>query len=99
MYENDFPDCRECRDSVLFVDDDTDCVSEKNPMVLVERLQREANNSCEWLKDNRMCVRVSHSKNFKRFISFHFFSYVKLNFKWGLLTNILLIFNSYTPKN
>ena len=54
--ENDFPACREEGESVLFVDDDTDCVSDANPDTLIEKMQHEADNSCDWLQDTRMCI-------------------------------------------
>ena len=56
------PDCHEEAESVIFVDDDTDSVSAKNPEDLVEKLQREVNNSVNWLKDNRLCVAGDKSK-------------------------------------
>ena len=56
------PDCHEEAESVIFVDDDTDSVSAKNPEELVEKLQREVNNSVNWLKDNRLCVAGDKSK-------------------------------------
>ena len=54
--ENDFPACRVEGESVLFVDDDTDAVSEADPATLVAKLLQEAEHSCDWLQDNRMCV-------------------------------------------
>ena len=60
--ENDFPACRAEGDSVLFVDDDTDCVSDADPDCLVKKMQHEADNSCDWLRDNRMCVAGDKSK-------------------------------------
>ena len=60
--ENDFPACRVNGDSVLFVDDDTDCVSCSDPDILQERIQHEAEQSCNWLKDNRMVVAGEKSK-------------------------------------
>ena len=42
---NDMPDCHDETESVVFVDDDTDSVSAKNPEELVEKLQREVNKS------------------------------------------------------
>ena len=59
---NDMPDCHEEAESEIFVDDDTDSVSAKNPEELVEKLQREVNNSVNWLKDNRLCVAGDKSK-------------------------------------
>ena len=46
----------------MFVDDDTDCVSDGEERNLMEKIQREADNSCDWLKDNRMCVAGEKSK-------------------------------------
>ena len=60
--ENDFPACRENGESVLFIDDDTDCVSDANPAMLKEKIQKEADNSCDWLRDNRMSVAGDKSK-------------------------------------
>ena len=60
--ENDFPACRVEGESVLFVDDDTDAVSEADPVTLVAKLQQEAEHSCDWLQDNRMCVAGHKSK-------------------------------------
>lgn len=60
--ENDFPACRVEGESVLFVDDDTDCVSDSDPGKLIEKIELEAGRSCDWLKDNRMCVAGDKSK-------------------------------------
>ena len=60
--ENDFPGCRSEGDSVLFVDDDSDVVSDPDPEALLQRIQHEADLSCEWLRDNRMCVAGEKSK-------------------------------------
>ena len=60
--ENDFPDCRTEGESVLFVDDDSDLVDDDIPEHLLIKIQHEANLSCNWLKDNRMCVAGDKSK-------------------------------------
>ena len=60
--ENDFPACRSEGDSVLFVDDDTDVVSDRDPEKLMNKIQKEADLSCNWLTDNRMCVAGEKSK-------------------------------------
>ena len=60
--ENDFPACRDEGDSVLFVDDDSDVVSDQDPKELVQKIQKEANLSCDWLQDNRMVVAGEKSK-------------------------------------
>ena len=49
IHENDFPACRSEGDSVMFVDDDSDVVSDPEPVQLLEKLQHEANLSCNWL--------------------------------------------------
>ena len=46
----------------MYVDDDTDVVHESDPEKLKEKIQLEAYNSCQWLKDNRMCVAGEESK-------------------------------------
>ena len=60
--ENDFPACRVEGESGVFVDDDTDTVSDVNPDILLDKMQKEADNSCDWLRDTRMCVAGQKSK-------------------------------------
>ena len=60
--QNDFPGCRDEGSSVLFVDDDTDIVNKKDPDDLAVTLQTEADNSCAWLKDNKMIVAGDKTK-------------------------------------
>ena len=62
IYENDFPAVRLEGESVMFVDDNTDCVSCEDPAELVNSIQSEANRSCDWLRDNNMCVAGHKSK-------------------------------------
>ena len=62
IHENDFPACRTEGDSVMFVDDDSDVVSDPDPVQLLDKLQHEANLSCDWLKDNKMVVAGDKSK-------------------------------------
>jgi hypothetical protein len=59
---NDLPDCHEEGKSVVFVDDDTASVHAGHPDQLVEKLQREVNNTVSWLKDNTLCVAGDKSK-------------------------------------
>ena len=54
VFYNDFPDVREDGESVLYADDDTDTISEKDPDILQAKIQREANLCTEWVKD--LCV-------------------------------------------
>ena len=54
-----FHDEGEC---VVYVDDGTDSVHAGHPDQLVEKLQREVNNTVSWLKDNRLCVAGDKSK-------------------------------------
>ena len=60
--ENDFPACRVEGESILFIDDDTDCVSDSNPESLERKIQSEAEHSADWLRDNRMVVAGEKSK-------------------------------------
>ena len=59
---NDLPACHDEGDSIVYVDDDSDTVSAKNPEDLKESIEHEAGNSAQWLKDNRLCVAGSKSK-------------------------------------
>lgn len=54
LFYNDFPDSTEEGESVVYADDDTDNVSDSDPNVLQEKIQREANRSTDWVSDNRM---------------------------------------------
>jgi len=60
--ENDFPDFHSEGESVLFVDDDNDIVHGLDQNELLDKIQKEADISCSWLKDNRMCVAGDKSK-------------------------------------
>ena len=53
---NDFPACHQEAESIVYVDDDSDIVSNKDPEHLRESIEQEAGNSAQWLKDNRLCV-------------------------------------------
>ena len=59
---NDFPACHEEGDAVVYVDDDSDFAKDKKPAILREKIQTEADNSAQWLKDNRLCVAGEKSK-------------------------------------
>ena len=59
---NDLPACHQEGDSIVYVDDDSDTVSAKDPKVLRNSIEREAGNSAQWLKDNRLCVAGDKSK-------------------------------------
>ena len=62
IMSNDFPACHDEGEAVVYVDDDSDFVSDKDPNVLIEKIQAEASNSSQWLKDNRLCVAGEKSK-------------------------------------
>ena len=62
IFFNDFPDVREDGDSVLYADDDTDTVSDSDADSLQARIQREANLSTAWVKDNRLVCSGSKTK-------------------------------------
>ena len=54
IFNNDYPASSVEGTSVLFADDDTDNVSDKNPMELKRKIQSEANRSTSCVKDNKM---------------------------------------------
>ena len=62
IFSNDFPDCNEDGESVLYVDDDTDVIHDHDPDHLLQKIQVQADRSAGWLKDNRMCVSGDKSK-------------------------------------
>ena len=51
---NDFPEVRDEVTSVIYAYDDTDNVSDNDPISLQHKIQREANLSTSWVKDNKM---------------------------------------------
>ena len=59
---NDFPACHEEGEVVVYVDDDSDFVRDKDITNLIEKIQSEAENSTQWLSDNRLCVAEGKSK-------------------------------------
>ena len=59
---NDFPDCHEHGEGVVYVDDDSDTVHNADPVQLSELIEKEAQNSADWLTDNRLCVAEEKSK-------------------------------------
>ena len=59
---NDLPACHDEGESVVYVDDNSDTVSAKDPAVLKDSIEREAGNSAQWLTDNRLCVAGNKSK-------------------------------------
>ena len=62
IFYNDFPDVREEGSSVIYADDDTDNVSDKNLQNLQAKIQREANLSTAWVKDNKLVCSGSKTK-------------------------------------
>ena len=54
IYMNDFPEHSDLGQNVLYADDDTENVTDKNPDVLQEKLQKQANSSMQWIQDNAM---------------------------------------------
>ena len=59
---NDFPACHEEGEAVVYVDDDSDFVKDKEPAILNEKIQNETEKSAQWLKDNRLCVAGEKTK-------------------------------------
>ena len=62
IHSNDLPACHHQGESIVYVDDDSDSVHAKDPEVLVNLIEQEANNSASWMKDNRLCVAGEKSK-------------------------------------
>ena len=54
IFYNDFAATAEEGDSIVYADDDTENVHDKDPIQLLIKLQREADRATEWVKDNRM---------------------------------------------
>jgi hypothetical protein len=59
---NDVPACHDSGEAVVYVDDDSKFVKSKDPARLKELIQIEAENSAQWLKDNRLWVAGEKSK-------------------------------------
>ena len=62
IFYNDFPEVREEGTSVIYADDDTDNVSDNDPISLQQKIQREANLSTSWVKDNKLVCSGSKTK-------------------------------------
>ena len=54
IFQNDFPASSDEGESVLYADDDSDIVSDKDPDILQEKIQMKADKSTEWFRDNGM---------------------------------------------
>ena len=59
---NDFPACHDEGEAVVYVDDDSDFTKDKDLDNLIEKIQIEAENSSQWLRDNRLCVAGEKTK-------------------------------------
>ena len=51
---NDFNDHSEEGQDVLYADDDTSCVSVRDPEVLKEKIQTKANSTTDWINNKSM---------------------------------------------
>ena len=63
--QNDLPDATEVDDGgqcVCFVDDETEQVSDFNPVTLQNKLQHRIYNAANWLADNMMIISLEKSK-------------------------------------
>ena len=54
VFENDFPASSEDSEAILFVDDDTENISDCNEVDLKDKVQRMAKSSTQWVRDNDM---------------------------------------------
>ena len=62
IFNNDFPASAKEGSSVLYADDDTDTVHNKDTEELKEKILREADRSTDWVADNRMVCSGSKTK-------------------------------------
>ena len=62
IFNNDFPASSVEGTSVLFADDDTDNVSDKDAEELQRKIQREADRSTSWVLDNKMACAGDKTK-------------------------------------
>ena len=62
IFYNDFPHVREEGSSVVYADDDTDNVSDGCPLSLQHKIQREADLSTAWVRDNKMVCSGAKTK-------------------------------------
>ena len=62
IFYNDFPYVREECSSIVYADDDTDNVSSKDPHLLQQKIQREADLSTSWVHDNKLVCSGSKTK-------------------------------------
>ena len=62
IYLNDFPDHSDLGEDVLYADDDSGHVQDKDPEVLQAKLQNFANSSTLWIQDNRMICSAAKTK-------------------------------------
>ena len=53
---------REAGESILYADDDTDNCSHKDPLVLQDMIQHEANLSTQWVHDNKLVCSGAKTK-------------------------------------
>ena len=62
IFYNDFPDVRDDGTSILYADDDTDNIRDKNPNTLEQKIQEVANKSTSWVSDNKLVCSGSKTK-------------------------------------
>ena len=54
IYMNDFPEHSDLGQNILYPDDDSENVTDKNPDDLQEKLQKQADSSVQLIQDNEM---------------------------------------------
>ena len=62
IYMNDFPEHSDLGQNILYADDDTENVTDKNADTLQEKLQKQADSSVQWIQDNKMLVSGDKTK-------------------------------------
>ena len=54
IFMNDFPEHSDLGENILYADDDTENVSDKDPDTLQNKIQKQADSSVQWIEDNKM---------------------------------------------
>jgi hypothetical protein len=62
IYMNDFPEHSDLGQNILYADDDSEIVTDKNPDDLEEKFQNQADSSVQWIQDYKMLVSGDKTK-------------------------------------
>ena len=62
IFMNDFPEHSDLGENILYADDDTENVADKDPDILQEKLLKQADSSVQWIQDNKMLCSGNKTK-------------------------------------